>query len=162
MADTAVTKPPVTNIIIKSIACNSGPYQPKLPKPLKGIKALGSLKKELIQPTSDCSDGDEQDTHTRAELFFDGMALSIIFHDKEASYSFIEGASFSHSRWNRISPIAIGSSITDLLKKEGISTPPPKNAIVSACSSDEGAPDCINITLKELIIIKTEYECYTG
>ncbi len=157
-AEAEVAKTPIINVIIKSIGCNDGPYQPKLLKTLKGIKALGKIKKEVIQPAM----YDENNIHSVGSFTFDGMELALLLDNKNTTVSFIEGATFSTPRWNKVSPIAIGSSITDLFKKEGISKIPPKNSIVSACSSDEEATDCINLTLKNLIIIKAEYLCYTG
>jgi len=158
MAEGTNVPSPKTEVIIKNVGCNSGPYQPKLPNSLKGIKALGKTQNEIIEPTLDY----ENENHIRGSFVFDGMVLVGIFDKKDSSVSFIELASFSSPRWNKISPIAIGSSIKDLFAKEGIAKVPKKNGIVYACSSEEGAPDCIKITLNKLIIAKTEYECYTG
>ncbi len=153
-------KPPIIDVVVENVYCYQGPYKPKLPNTIKEYKALGPRIKEQIQPAADYT-GDPK-THTSGRFWYQGMELGVVFVNTKPYGYFLEGAVISDKRWNNISPIKIGSSILDLFKKEGIATIPPRNSIISMCSSETGAPDCINISLKELIISKVEYECYTG
>lgn len=154
----AENQQPLDEIIVASVGCNHGPNQPKIPKTLDGIRALGKVQKESIKPTTDYGSA----SHLRATFAFDGMTLVLILDKNNNRIEFIEYASFSNSRWNKVFQIGVGSSILDYLKKEGVSKMPKNKTSVEICEADDGAPDCIKMRLKNYKIIQAEYECYTG
>jgi hypothetical protein len=149
-------------IKLEKLNCSSGPYKPNLPNTLKEFKALGERAKEQVEPASDYA-GDPN-THTSGNFWYDGMYLGVVFRNTKPYGNFLNSASFSHPRWNNLTPIKVGSSVLDLLAKENISAKPAKNSSLYLCSvyDSEGAPDCVKLTLKGNRIIKVEYQCYTG
>lgn len=150
----------VMELTLEKFDCRSGPYKPNLPSTIKGFQALGNRTKEQVQPASDYT-GDPT-THTSGNFWYDGMFLGVVIRNIKPYGSFLEAASFSNQRWNNLTPIKIGSSIFDLLAKEKISANPTYDSVVLLCGATMGAADCTRITLKKHVIIKVEYECYTG
>jgi hypothetical protein len=150
------------NYVLSSVNCNSGFYKPNLPNTINGFRLLGKRNKEQIQPASDYT-GDPK-THTSAIFWYDGMLLDVVFRNKKPYGYFLESATFSHSRWNQYTPIKVGTPIQPFLSKNKLSSVPPETTLVHICSSteEEGAPDCIDLSIKEGVIMEIKYECYTG
>lgn len=149
-------------IKLEKLNCNSGPYKPKLPSTLKEFKALGDRTKEQVKPASDYT-GDPR-THTSGNFWYDGMYLGVVFQNSQPHSSFLSAASFSHPRWNNLTPIKVGSSVLDLFMQENIPVKPTKDSPLYLCNvyDSEGAPDCVKLTLEGHTITKVEYQCYTG
>ena len=147
-------------LVLESVNCSSGPYKPRLPKTMEGFRALGGFLREQVQPAGDYS-GDPK-THTSANFWFEGMSVDVVFLTQKPYGYFLEGATFSHPRWNRLTPIKVGSSITDFLKKEKLPPVSPQSKRVRICGAAEGAPDCIELLITKDRITQVEYGCYTG
>lgn len=150
------------NYTLASVNCNSGYYQPNIPNTIKGFRLLGKRYKEHIQPTSDYTGNPK--THTSATFWYDGMILNTVFENKKPNKRFLEFAIFSHSRWNRYTPIKIGTPIQSFLSKNKLDSVSPETKQVHICSSndEDGAPDCVDLFLQESVIMEIKYECYTG
>jgi len=150
------------NYVLASVNCNSGIYKPNLPNTINAFRLLGKRNKEKIQPASDYT-GDPK-THTSAIFWYDGMTLATVFGNKKPYEYFLESATFSHSRWNRYTPIKVGATIQPFLSKNKLSSVPAETTLVHICNSteEEGAADCIDLSIKEGVIMEIKYECYTG
>lgn len=159
---TAVSEEKSVTYTLESINCSKGTFKPNLPNTLEGYRLLGNRYKEVIQAAGDYT-GDSR-THTSANFWYDGMLLSVVFDNRKQKEFFIETATFTHSRWNRITPIKVGSKIQTFLSKHNLPSISEEstNVRLCSCSEDEGAPDCIDLSIQNGTIMKVKYECYTG
>jgi hypothetical protein len=147
-------------LVLSAINCSSGPYKPSLPGTIKEFQSLGKRSREQIQPASDYT-GDPKD-YTSANFWYEGMFLGVVFSNYKPYDYFLGAATFSHSRWNHLTPIKVGTSVRAFLTKENMAGVTFQTTLVRICSASIGAPDCIELSLKEQVVTEVKYICYTG
>jgi hypothetical protein len=146
------------DVKLDKFSCWNGPYKPKVPASRKKLSALPML---ISQEFGD--DSLSPTTHAWRNFTYDGMKIYASYSKHKPYKGIVVGATFSHRRWNALTPIKIGSPISALLKKADLRDFAHASPI-SFCSSisDGDAPDCAVVSFENKYITRVEYQCYTG
>jgi len=90
------------------------------------------------------------------------MVLNVVFKNQKPYGYFLETATFSNPRWNRLTPIKVGVPIQSFLANNKLRSIPPQSSLLRICGAELGAPDCVELSLENGVVTEVKYVCYTG
>jgi hypothetical protein len=141
-------------VFIEGLSCTNGKYGMRLPATLPKLLALAPVTKEEPQETERW-DGY---TTTRKRIHFEGLSMDIVTFSNNPNRYMVAAAELRSPAWARLTPFAVGESITAVRAKLG----KPAEADEPLRATYAGENESLRFQTRAGRVTAVVYECYTG
>lgn len=135
---------------VADLSCTTGAYRLKLPKSYKGVRSMGTIRRDRVLKIEDRGTY----TATHRELRYNGLEIELTTFSNEPGRYAVTRAIITTSNWRIAGPLRVGAPAKSALR--GLANESPRDGELEF----SGDGDSVRVAFAAGRILDVEYSCH--